>query len=63
MDMLSGEVPRPHKGVKPEKSWAGKVAPKGSICEVFKGRGKRLCLYGVIGIRAWHITGGINMGR
>ena len=46
MDGLSGEVP--------QGGGAGQVAPKGSACGLFKGSGKGLCLYGVIGIRAYY---------
>ena len=46
MDGLSGEVP--------QGGGAGQVAPKGSACGLFKGSGKGLCLYGVIGISAYY---------
>ena len=38
----------------PQGSEAREVTPKRSTCELSKGRGKGLCLYGVIGIRAYY---------
>ena len=57
MKALLGKVPWPHKGVKLEMSRGRGSGAQGSTCELFKGRGKGLCLYGVIGIRAY------GMGR
>ena len=63
MEALSGEVLRPPKGVKPGKLQGRGSRPQGSTCKLFKGRGKVLCLYGLIGMRAyywWNPSGAIT---
>ena len=43
-----GEVLWPTGEGESGESWAREFIPKGSTCELLRGRGKGLCLYGVI---------------